>query len=170
MPSPEKSILEIAKSRILELVLSLMAIIVSIVTPHFDPTFLDKIFPGMKELDYKKVSLTLLLYLVLLSAYVFILLLQQKDKPNFKNYRFDSFNGSWKHKIKEEWICASCKIDNTLSPLAFTEERKMICPKCGKLANNSHAETMHDLARLKYSTYTLEDFAKEKVEEIGKDT
>jgi hypothetical protein len=161
MTTPKRSISEFAKSRISEIALSLLAMLGTIVIPHFDPSFLEKIFPGMTELDYKKVCLILLLYLVLLSAYVVLLKWQESKKPNFKDYEFDPIDQCWRHKTKQVWLCASCKVDNIFSPLAFTDDGDMICPKCDKTAKNHKLKTMLTMSRFSPSV-CLENFAKKE--------
>lgn len=112
--------------------------------------------------QWLRVSTAFFVTLLVSFAYICYLLWQQRNKSDFKDYDFHPFDGYWKHKKLGIWLCASCKTDGHFSPLAFTDDWNMICPKCGKPTNNDFFSSMKRWGDLQPSTFNIEDYTKEK--------
>lgn len=108
----------------------------------------------------KLAAIVIIAFLVVSLCYV-LLYLEFIRKPNFKDYIFNPSDQCWRHKSKQMWLCASCKVDNIFSPLAFTSEGDMICPKCDKPAKNFNLKHMKEMRAI-FPSNNLESFRKDK--------
>lgn len=76
-----------------------------------------EILNKLDTLTWARLVVSTSLLNIFLSAWIIYLLFKLKNKPNFKPYTHNPQKGYWQHKKTEEKICASCKLEGTLSPL-----------------------------------------------------
>ncbi|MFZ4858486.1 MAG: hypothetical protein ACOYL3_19040 [Desulfuromonadaceae bacterium] len=127
----------------------------------FPESTIHKFAQVLTQEQWLRITIASLGTLLMAVSYIGYLLWKQSKKPNFEDYIFDPLDQCWRHKTKEEWICASCKADNVFSPLAFDDDSGMFCPMCGKTAKNFKLKTMLSMNKLSPSV-RLENFAMEK--------
>lgn len=125
----------------------------------FPESTIHKFAQVLTQEQWLRITIASLGTLLMAVSYIGYLLWKQSKKPNFEDYIFDPLDQCWRHKTKEEWLCASCKADNISSPLAFDDDSGMFCPKCGKASKNLKRENMKFMREFSPSV-KLEDFIK----------